>query len=90
MTAVLLVLILATVITDVIGEPPAYLTGLLGTAAGVFFAAVGSDKNKRDDAVARQAERAETKADILGEIAVSEHPEAIDKLPPPSGTKAVP
>ena len=74
----LLVCVVATVITDVIGEPPAYLVGLLGTAAGAFFAAIGSDKQKRDTEVAEIAQRAEAKADALGRAASREHPEDDD------------
>lgn len=66
----LLVLIVATVVSDALGEPPSYLVGLLGTAAGAFFAALGSDKSKRDTEVrvtavdAQQtAHRAEDKVD---------------------------
>ncbi|AER48931.1 hypothetical protein SEA_DONNY_17 [Mycobacterium phage Donny] len=83
----LLVCIAATVTTDIIGEPPAYLVGLLGTAAGAFFTAIGSDKQKRDADVRetaveakKVAERAETKADSLGEIAERDHP---GELPTP-------
>lgn len=59
----LLVCIVATVVSDIFGEPPSYLVGLLGTAAGAFFAAIGSDKQKRDTDVAETAHRAEEKAD---------------------------
>lgn len=75
MTIVLLALLIATVVTDIIGEPPTYLVGLLGTAAGAFFSALSSDKSKRDADVSRTAHRAEAKADKLGEIAASEHPD---------------
>lgn len=94
---VLLVCIVATVITDYFGEPPSYLVGLLGTAAGAFFAAVGSDKQKRDIEVAEEAktakhvaQRAEAKADTLAEIAVADHPD-VDTLPsPPFGESTDP
>lgn len=91
---VLLVCIVATVITDYFGEPPSYLVGLLGTAAGAFFAAVGSDKQKRDIEVAEEAkhvaQRAEAKADTLAEIAVAAHPD-VDTLPsPPFGESTDP
>lgn len=86
---VLVICIVATVITDYLGEPPSYLVGLLGTAAGAFFAAVGSDKQKRDIEVAEDAKtakdvaaRAEAKADTLAEIAVADHPE-VETLPSP-------
>lgn len=59
----LLVCIVATVVTDVIGEPPQYLVALLGTSAGAFFAALGSDRRKRNADVGAKAERAEVKAD---------------------------
>jgi len=71
----LVVCIIATVISDKFGEPPQYLVGLLGTSAGAFFAAIGSDKQKRDQEVAQTAERAERKADKLVEVARAEHPE---------------
>ena len=57
----LVVLIIATVLSDYWGEPPNYLVGLLGTAAGAFFAAIGSDKQKKDAEVRETAERAERK-----------------------------
>lgn len=86
----LLALIVATVVTDVIGEPPTYLVGLLGTAAGAFFAAIGSDKSKRDGEVRDTAtdandtaHRAERKADALGEVAAREHPTERPRLEPP-------
>lgn len=59
----LLVCIVATVVTDIIGEPPQYLVALLGTSAGAFFAALGSDRQKRNADVGAKAERAEVKAD---------------------------
>jgi len=59
----LLVCIVATVVTDVIGEPPQYLVALLGTSAGAFFAALGSDRQKRNADVGAKAERAEVKAE---------------------------
>lgn len=58
----LLVCIVATVVTDIIGEPPPYLVALLGTSAGAFFAALGSDRQKRNADVGAKAERAEVKA----------------------------
>ena len=85
-----MVLIVATVVTDVIGEPPTYLVGLLGTAAGAFFAAIGSDKSKRDGEVRATAHdanttahRAEAKADKIGEVIADEHPEKRPTLEPP-------
>lgn len=53
--ALLIILIVATVVSDYFGEPPNYLVGLLGTAAGAFFTAIGSDKNKREAEVAETA-----------------------------------
>jgi hypothetical protein len=44
----LLVCLVVTATVDHFGEPPNYLVGLLGTAAGAFFTAIGSDKNKRE------------------------------------------
>ena len=86
---VLVICLIATVVTDYFGEPPSYLVGLLGTAAGAFFAAVGSDKQKRDTEVAEVAksaksvaQRAEAKADTLAEFAVADHPE-VETLPSP-------
>lgn len=82
MTIVLIVLIIGTVVTDMIGDPPTYLTGLLGTAAGAWFAAIANDKKKFDQAVSKAANdahktatRAEAKADTLADVAVSEHAE---------------
>lgn len=69
----LIVLIAATVLSDYFGEPPNYLVGLLGTAAGAFFAAIGSDKQKKDTEVAATAERAEAKADAAVEVVQAEH-----------------
>ena len=65
----LLVCIVATVVTDVIGEPPQYLVALLGTSAGAFFAALGSDRQKRNADARAKAERAEVKADRAEAIA---------------------
>lgn len=83
MTLVLLSLVLATVITNiVIGEAPTYLTGLLGTAAGAWFAAIANDKKKFDAAVSQAADnaqttanRAEAKADTLADVHVNDAPE---------------
>lgn len=79
----LVVVVVCTVITDVIGEPPTYLVGLLGTAAGAFFTALGSDKGKREADVRETADRAdatsnraETKADAALHVAEGEHPES--------------
>lgn len=63
--ALLIALIIATVATDYFGEPPNYLVGLLGTAAGAFFTAIGSDRNKRDAEVSATAHRAEAKAEAV-------------------------
>ena len=60
---ILLVCIVATVVTDIIGEPPNYLVALLGTSAGAFFAALGSDRQKKAAELTEKAERAEVKAD---------------------------
>lgn len=73
----LVILIIATVVSDHFGEPPNYLVGLLGTAAGAFFTAMGSDKQKRDIDVAETAHRAERKADAGLAVAEREHPEAV-------------
>ncbi|QPX62131.1 membrane protein [Mycobacterium phage Indlovu] len=77
----LVICIIATVVSDYFGEPPTYLVGLLGTAAGAFFAAIGSDKQKRDADTRQTAEaaqtvavRAEVKADQLATVAEHEHP----------------
>ena len=82
MTIVLVTLIIATVVTDIVGDPPTYLTGLLGTAAGAWFAAIANDKKKFDAAVSKAADqaqitasRAEAKADTLADVAVNEHPD---------------
>lgn len=65
----LLVCIVATVVTDIIGEPPNYLVALLGTSAGAFFAALGSDRQKRNTEAGETAKRAEVKADRAKSIA---------------------
>jgi hypothetical protein len=77
----LIVVLVATVVTDYFGEPPTYLVALLGTAAGAFFTAIGSDKYKREIETredAREAkttaDRAEAKSDKLAEFAEREHP----------------
>ncbi|AGU92102.1 hypothetical protein BANE1_17 [Mycobacterium phage Bane1] len=79
----LVVLIVATVLSDYWGEPPNYLVGLLGTAAGAFFAAIGSDKQKKDAEVRETAERAERKADAVGRVTAAEHPEKVIEITPP-------
>ena len=58
----LVICITATVVSDVFGEPPNYLVALLGTAAGAFFAAIGSDKQKKDEDVRHTAVDAERRA----------------------------
>ncbi|ASZ73441.1 hypothetical protein SEA_ROY17_16 [Mycobacterium phage Roy17] len=58
----LVVCIIATVVTDYFGEPPNYLVGLLGTAAGAFFAAIGSDQQKKAADLAQTATEASTSA----------------------------
>ena len=84
LTLVLLVICIIVVgVSDYLGEPPNYLVGLLGTAAGAFFTAIGSDQNKRNIETRDTAERAERKADVLKEVAEREHPEAHDQLHPP-------
>lgn len=94
MTAVLIVLVIATVVTDMIGEPPTYLVGMLGSAAGVWFGAMGGDKQKRDAEVVKTVEhaqatanRAEAKADVLAEA--TDHPEvaAVDPNDAGGGAK---
>lgn len=72
--AALFAILLATVIIDSLGEPPTYLVGLLGTAAGAFFGAIGHDKSQREREIATTANRAERKVDRLGAIAEHEHP----------------
>lgn len=52
----LALLLSITLVVDYFGEPPTYLTGLLGTAAGAFFTALGSDKAKRDADVRRHVD----------------------------------
>lgn len=79
----LVVLIIATVLSDYRGEPPNYLVGLLGTAAGAFFAAIGSDKQKKDAEVRETAERAERKADAVGRVTAAEHPDKVTEITPP-------
>lgn len=75
--------LIAVGIADWKGEPPTYLVALLGTSAGAFFTALGSDKNKREAetrefaaTAQKTAERAEGKADHLTEVAEREHPGA--------------
>ncbi|QWY84362.1 hypothetical protein SEA_KNOCKER_20 [Mycobacterium phage Knocker] len=75
--ALLVICIIATVVSDFFGEPPNYLVGLLGTAAGAFFAAIGSDKGKRDADTRDTADRAEHKADRAIEVAEQEHPDTV-------------
>lgn len=75
----LVICIVATVVSDYFGEPPNYLVGLLGTAAGAFFAAIGSDKQKREQDVAQTAKRAEAKADAAVEVAAREHPDTLQE-----------
>lgn len=58
-------LLICTLVSDYFAEPPTYLVGLLGTAAGAFFGAVGSDKAKKEAEVSRTAKRAEAKADAV-------------------------
>ena len=84
----LVVLIIATVASDYRGEPPNYLVGLLGTAAGAFFAAIGSDKQKRDAetrdtaiTAEKTARRAEAKADT---VLAEQHPDGVTETTPPS------
>ncbi len=75
----LLVCIVATVVSDVFGEPPNYLIGLLGTAAGAFFAAIGTDKQKKDaevETTAREAYQAAYDAQARLNQA-NEHPETL-------------
>lgn len=81
------VLLAATIATDMVGEPPTYLVGLLGTAAGAFFSALNADKTKREREIAktagraeRTAGRAEAKADALADVAREEHPDMSDRL----------
>lgn len=81
--ALLVILVIVTVVSDHFGEPPNYLVGLLGTAAGAFFAAIGSDKEKREKEIERSVRRIEDKADTLGEVAAREHPEVRDEIARP-------
>lgn len=98
-TGVLLALVLImTVVVDQLNGPapaPAYLTGLLGAAATAFFAAAGSDKNKRDAEIAADtaiaksrassinetAIRGEAKADQISELLKRDRPDLADQLP---------
>lgn len=63
----LLVVLALVMITDYFGDPPAYLTGLLGVAGGTFFGAVGTDKAKREADVAREVEVAKEKVTHIAE-----------------------
>lgn len=75
----LVVLITATALVDAFaGEPPNYLVGLLGTAAGAFFGALSTDKAKRERDIAEVAVSAKRKADALGEVARQNHPDDFD------------
>lgn len=78
--AILAVLLIATGVADVLGEPSNYLIGLLGTATGTFFGALSTDKAKRDAEIARSARRAETKVDALAEVAKREHPDSYKQV----------
>lgn len=73
-TGIILAVVLAiTVVVDQLNGPapaPAYLTGLLGAAATAFFAAAGSDKNKRDAEIAAETARANNRATAINETAV--------------------
>lgn len=53
----------ATIVTDIRGEPPDYLIGLLGPAFGAFLTALVTDIAKRDAETASTAEHAKTVAD---------------------------
>lgn len=77
--AVLAVLMIATGVADVFGEPSTYLIGMLGTAAGTFFGALSSDKAKRDADVAQVAEQAKRKVDELETVARREHPDTYNE-----------
>jgi len=66
MAALFVLVLLATVITDMLNGPtpaPTYLTGLLGASATAFFAAASSDRHKREQEISDTADRAESKAD---------------------------
>lgn len=64
LTLILLVVCIIVVgVSDYFGEPPNYLVGLLGTAAGAFFTALGGDKSKRDAEVRDTAVEAKTKVE---------------------------
>jgi len=90
--AVFVIVLLATVITDILNgpaDPPAYLVGLCGAAGSALFGAVSSDKSKRereiivDAAVAKDRSlRTEQRVDALVEFAANEHPEDAHRIPP--------
>jgi hypothetical protein len=70
---VLVIILLATVITDWLNgpePPPTYLTGLLGLAAGSFFGAVGTDKGKREREMETDIETAKSRAVDVNETAI--------------------
>lgn len=79
-TIVFMAVLTLTVITDIIGEPPNYLVGLLGAATSAWFGTVATDKAKRDAETSATAKRAEVKADVLTDVANREHPGSKDRL----------
>lgn len=89
-----------TGVVDILNGPepaPAYLTGLCGLAGAWLFGVAGSDKQKRDGDVAKDARtaksrvvdvnntaiNAEAKADQISEIIAEARPDLAEKLPPP-------
>lgn len=94
-----LVILMVTVITSWLSgqPPPSYLQGLLGASSAALFAAVGSDKSKREREIADEqliariratdisatADRAEAKADQLVKLAKAEHPDHAELDEPP-------
>lgn len=92
--AVLVILVIITAVVDQLNgpdtPPPVYLTGLVGAASAALFAAMGSDKGKREAELTRDVRvasetgnRAEAKADTLAGLARAEHPEHRELDEPP-------
>ncbi|AYD84615.1 hypothetical protein SEA_PAITO_30 [Mycobacterium phage Paito] len=58
-----IVVVVAYVIWEIVGEAPQGMVTLVGLAGGALFGAVSGDKRKRDHEIERTAKRAEAKAD---------------------------